>query len=112
RDGERDNRFRRDDKPQWQDREARGPGDNNGPRKLSDKSGANRPPREEKPWQPREARAPRQFDNRDGERDNRFRRDDKPQWQNREERAPRDDNGPRKLFDKGGDNRPQREDKP
>ncbi|OBU86521.1 THUMP domain-containing protein [Chromobacterium subtsugae] len=101
RDGERDNRFRRDDKPQWQNREERAPRDDNGPRKLFGKGGDNRPPREDKPWQPREERAPRQFDNRDGERDNRFRRDDKPQWQNREQRAPREDQPARKpLFGK------------
>ncbi|MEO9386306.1 hypothetical protein, partial [Chromobacterium phragmitis] len=65
RDGERDNRFRRDDKPQWQPREDRAPRqDGDAPRK---------------PFAKRE----------DGERDNRFRRDDKPQWQPREDRAPR-----------------------
>ena len=103
--GERDNRFRRDDKPQWQNREERAPRDDNGPRKLFGKAEGGRLSREDKPWQPREERAPRQsFDS--GERDNRFRRDDKPQWQNREERAPREDQPARKpLFGKPSSDR-------
>ncbi|WP_368671515.1 THUMP domain-containing protein [Chromobacterium sp. ASV23] len=124
-DGERDNRFRRDDKPQWQDRaprEDRPPRDDNAPRKLfskrEDGERDNRFRRDDKPqWHdraPREDRpardenAPRKmFSKReDGERDNRFRRDDKPQWQDRaprEDRPAREQHAPRKLFSKTGE---------
>ncbi|WP_314732392.1 THUMP domain-containing protein [Chromobacterium amazonense] len=124
-DGERDNRFRRDDKPQWQDRapgQDRPPRDENAPRKLfskrEDGERDNRFRRDDKPqWQdraPREDRPPRDenaprklFSKReDGERDNRFRRDDKPHWQDRaprQDRPPRDENAPRKLFSKAGE---------
>ncbi|OHX12966.1 hypothetical protein BI347_05155 [Chromobacterium sphagni] len=73
-------------------------------------------------WQRRDDNSPRQsFGKPEGERDSRFRRDDKPQWQNRDDRAPRndrpqrDDNGPRKPFGKPEgerDSRFRRDDKP